>query len=232
MRGVVVPTPIEVGQSQADGWTRSYAETWTYASATTFTVAGDQTVKFSKGTRIKLTQSTVKYFIVSASSFSAGVTTVTITGGTDYTLANATVSDNYYSYEANPQGYPGTFNYTLAWTSTGTAPSFGNAAVVSRFSMVGNICRTEFFITFGSTTTFGTGSYRFSAPITIAKYAAGSAWAVDQGTSFRSGLVFVDTGNNVIRILSVADAADEWAATVPNTWANTDLIVVTATFEI
>jgi hypothetical protein len=74
--------------------------------------AGDQTALFSKGTRLKCFNSSPKYFVVVASSFGAPTTTVTVTGGTDYSLANAAISANYYSYAANPQGYPGWFNYT------------------------------------------------------------------------------------------------------------------------
>jgi hypothetical protein len=86
-------------------------ETWTYASADsptfTFTVAGDKTSKYSAGMRIKLTQSgTVKYFIITAVSYSAPNTTITVYGGTDYTLANATISDNYYSFHKAPVGFP------------------------------------------------------------------------------------------------------------------------------
>jgi hypothetical protein len=141
MRGLVIPTPIEVGQSQADGWTRDYAETLTYASATTFTVAGDQTVKFQRGTRIKLTQTTVKYFVVTGASFASSVTTVTITGGTDYTLANAIISDPYYSYEASPQGYPSYFNYTPTFTGFSANPT----NIAARFSVVGGICHVKYY---------------------------------------------------------------------------------------
>ena len=93
-----------------DGWANSTAETWTYASADghtfTFTVSGDQTAKYTPGVRIKLTQTTVKYFIVTAVSVASGTTTVTIYGGTDYTLANAAISANYYSREKAPAGFP------------------------------------------------------------------------------------------------------------------------------
>jgi hypothetical protein len=127
------PTP---GVGQTDGWTLDDAATWTYVSATTFTVPGDYTTKFSKGTRIKLTQTTVKYFVVTASSFGSGVTTVTITGGTDYTLANAAISANYYSYAANPQGYPDWFNYTPTYVGFSADPPSSSA----RFSVVGRAC--------------------------------------------------------------------------------------------
>lgn len=115
---------VKVAGSQLapGGWVDDTTETWTYASGSgggtaTFTVAGDQTAKYTPGTRIKLTQSAaVAYFVVAAASFAASTTTVTITGGSDYTLANSAITANFHSYDANPQGYPGWFNYTSGAT--------------------------------------------------------------------------------------------------------------------
>lgn len=94
-----------------DGWISEGGEVWTYASADaptfTFTVAADVTLKYSPGMRVKLTQTTVKYFIITAvSTFSGGNTTITVYGGTDYTLANAAISANYHSREKAPFGFP------------------------------------------------------------------------------------------------------------------------------
>ena len=93
-----------------DGWI-SAGETWTYASADdptyTFTVAADVTTKYSVGMKIKLTQGTVKYFIITAvSTYSGGNTTITVYGGTDYDLASSAISANAYSMMKSPQGFP------------------------------------------------------------------------------------------------------------------------------
>ncbi len=100
------------------GWV-SADETWTYASASTFTVSGDQTAKYSKGTRLKFTQTTVKYAVVVASSYGAPNTTVTILVNTDYTIANAAITAPFYSYTMNPQGYPDYFNLAAPTFDTG-----------------------------------------------------------------------------------------------------------------
>lgn len=92
-----------------DGWIEA-GETWTYAAADaptfTFTISGDLTTKYSAGMRIKLTQTTVKYFIITAVSFGSPNTTVTIYGGTDYTLVNAAITLPYYSMSKAPFGFP------------------------------------------------------------------------------------------------------------------------------
>lgn len=103
------------------GWAAA-GETWTYVSADgptgTFSVPADVTGKYSVGMRIKLTQTTAKYFIVTVvGAFAAGVTPITIYGGTDYTLANAAITLPFYSTAKAPFG----FNVDPAkWTETTT----------------------------------------------------------------------------------------------------------------
>jgi len=102
------------------GWVAA-GETWTYASADdptfTFTIAGvDLTTKYSAGMRIKLTQTTAKYFIITKVAFSTD-TTVTIYGGTDYDLANAAITSPFYSTVKAPAGFP---LDPLKWTVTTT----------------------------------------------------------------------------------------------------------------
>lgn len=91
------------------GWIEVF-ETWTYASADaptfTFTVVGDKSTKYYPGMRIKLTQTTVKYFIITKVVYSSPNTTVTVYGGTDYTLANAAIIYPYYSSAKAPAGFP------------------------------------------------------------------------------------------------------------------------------
>lgn len=93
----------------SNGWLPA-GETWTYASADdptyTFTIAGvDLTSKYSAGMRIKLTQTTVKYFIITKVAFSTN-TTITVYGGTDYDLANAAITLPFYSTMKAPVGFP------------------------------------------------------------------------------------------------------------------------------
>lgn len=144
-----------------NGWMPAM-ETWTYASATTFTVAGDVTAKFYKGRQLKLTQTTVKYFYVVSSAYSAPNTTVTITGGSDYTLANAAITDNYLGLAMRPEGFPFWFNYAaVVSSSTGTITSY--SITTARFAMVGNIAhvRGKFTVTNNGT---GATSLRITYP--------------------------------------------------------------------
>ena len=86
-------------------------KTWIYKSAEdptfTFTISGDVTTEYSPSMRIRLKQGgSYLYFIITAVSYSAPNTTITIYGGTDYDLANAAITDNYYSAAKAPHGFP------------------------------------------------------------------------------------------------------------------------------
>lgn len=115
-----------------DGWVDTY-ETWAYASATTITVPAGAASRFAVGDKIKLTQTTVKYFYVTG----VADTVLTVTGGTDYTVANAAITSPYYSH-ANPVGFPDWFNYTPTSYATGGGATWASvSAVISKFKVEG-----------------------------------------------------------------------------------------------
>jgi len=94
------------------GWLAA-GETWTYYGANdpvySFTVPGDQTAKYSAGMKIKLTQTTAKYFIINDVWYDFGVygdiTIVILYGGTDYDLADAAITSPFYSTQHAPSGF-------------------------------------------------------------------------------------------------------------------------------
>jgi len=88
-----------------DGWIDA-EETWTYINATSFRISGDKTSKYQKEDKVKLAQTTDKYFRITNISYSSPDTTVTVDGFGIYTLANATITNPYYSKMDNPQGFP------------------------------------------------------------------------------------------------------------------------------
>jgi hypothetical protein len=83
------------------GWVPiSASVTLTYASVNTINTSADLTGSISVGMRLQITQTTVKYFIVVAITSSL----ITVYGGTDYTVANATITSPYYSFQKAPYG--------------------------------------------------------------------------------------------------------------------------------
>lgn len=92
----------------SSGWIAAPALTFASSATPSFTVtcSGDYSAIIMPGMRIKLTHSSaVKYFIVTKSTYSAPNTTLTLYGGTDYTLG-ATITLPYYSIEKAPSGFP------------------------------------------------------------------------------------------------------------------------------
>lgn len=123
--------------SSITGWITP-PDTWTYASATTFTIAGvNRTAMFPKGTKIKLTQGTVKYFYVVGSAFSTN-TTITVTGGSDYSLADATITSPYYSYVETPQSFPDYFSWAPTYSAAGSMTYTSVTTVYAKFKISGN----------------------------------------------------------------------------------------------
>lgn len=97
-------------QQTKDGWLRAQS-TWTYSSADSpsfvITVPDLDAALIGVGWRVRLNQSGTKYFIVTAKGSSVGGNTpLTVYGGTDYTLANAAISDVRFSSDKAPMGFP------------------------------------------------------------------------------------------------------------------------------
>lgn len=170
-------------RTDSNGWT-PVGDTWTYSSVSgiqgVITVPTDATQKYAVGDRVKFTQTTTKYFVITAVTS----TTITVTGGTDYSLANAAISGIYYSKEINPVGFPSSFAYTATWTGFSSPPP-GTA----RFSINGRVVTVTTRQGGGGTSNATTTT--FSLPVTSANnsqdyYGAGAvldnnAWQSSPG---------------------------------------------------
>jgi hypothetical protein len=126
--------------------------------------------------------------------------------------------------------------YTPTWTASTTNPVLNNGTIVGRYKQIGEVVHFTLKLTVGSTTTFGTGDWRFTLPVvaqsTVYQFPAavldnGTAWYQAMGvgdyagsTSFFS--VIVNTTNAPSTAI---------AATNPMTWASTDTLTVSGTYE-
>lgn len=126
---VRMPATLAIGA----GW-ESMPETVTYVSADSpifiARITGvDLSAKYTAGMKFRCYQSgTLKQFIINRVQFTGGNTDLTLHGGTDYTLANATIYKPQYSSAACPAGW-------LAdkgkWTVSVTGQSFAQQATPS-----------------------------------------------------------------------------------------------------
>jgi hypothetical protein len=184
------------------GWI-SAAETWTYATATSLTVPGDVTGKYAKGDKIKLIQTTEKYFYVIAVAFSVD-TTITVTGGSDYTVANAPITGPAYSKAQTPSGFPTWFNWTPVYTGFSADP-----AGHSRFKIDGTA-----ILAYHRETTPGTSNatgFTVSLPVQ-ATTLTGASWenlitTVDNGAfDADAGKAFVGSAGTVANVVRATGA--------------------------
>lgn len=216
------------------GWVPA-GNTWTYASATSFTITGvDKTTTYTKGTKLKCTDnSTTKYFYVTSSSFSSN-TTVNITGGSDYSLAGGAITNPYYSYVQNPQGFPAAFNYTP------TGLSASGVTLTGRFRLDGCRCTVDFKAAFTGAIVFTThptlpitasASYKTSSDAQMAIAGVAAYW--DNGTARVAHTMFpsVLASGTTVGLYRASDGA-AIAATVPITWANLDELTAHFEYEI
>ena len=153
-------TKLRQIQLANDGWTEA-GETWTYYSPTEITVPSGANSKYQKGDKICLTQTTLKYFNI----IGVADTLLTITGGTDYTLANVTIVNPKYSKLYNPQGFPTTFSYTATWSGSGSMTISSWGGTNEKFWIVGNVCYFAYYNTGG--TTAGTADLAITATLPI-----------------------------------------------------------------
>ena len=225
-------TPVDskiLGKNLFSGWIGAAA--WAYASASTFTISGDQTAVYTKGVRVRWTQTTVKYGVVASSAYSAPNTTVTIVVNTSYTVANAAITARAYSFLDNPLDWPDWFDYVPVWGSAGgTGVTIGNAVVLARYSLSKKTCTYKISATFGSTTTYGAGAswWTLSLPVTNASNVSGMGHYNDFSGSFFSGMIF-HGGSGAQNALGCLSSFI--AATVPITWAVNDIIRINGVYE-
>lgn len=119
---------------------------------------------------------------------------------------------------------------SFAWTSNGTAPSLGNSAVVAKYLQIGKLVHYFFVLTFGSTATFGTGSYRFSLPVACASTSnrpLGHAELSDNSSGNYGMAMLAPVTTSTVQLVyagTYLGAATVAAQTAPWTWAQSDLI--------
>lgn len=224
---------IEAKASTDTGW-REVTDSWSYASATTITVPSDATAKYSVGDKIRLTQSTVKYFYITG----VASTTLTINGGTDYTLANEAISDVSYSKALTPQGFPQYFAYSP--TLSGRLDD-GDWTKDCRFSMQGKnvIFNVSLIASAAAPMGGGVTNAIFTLPVTSAaipgtdtRMSIGQAILVDANGntingpvlfgSTTTGIVFYWTGDSILATIT---------STSPFTWTTNDEITIAGFYE-
>lgn len=224
---------IEAKASTDSGW-REVTDSWAYASATTITVPTDATTKYSVGDKIRLTQTTVKYFYIVA----VAATTLTITGGTDYTLANAAISDISYSKASSPLGFPQWFAYTPTVVGLSAVAS---STLAAKFSLIGKTAHYRVQLTLGGTNVPNASDVTFTPPISfssgyVANDVVGTGSLTDAGTETYEASVLFNSSVFTVRTVpantTYSRLSQGITSTVPFTWVATDRIQFAGSYEV
>jgi hypothetical protein len=193
-----------------NGW-QADADPWVYVSATSFKVVGkDVSLRFPVGTKLRLKQGAgfLSFYVVAA-SFSAD-TTVTITAGSDFTLANATITDGAYSYASSPQGFPDFFSWTPTYTGFSVSP-----IQECRFQIQGRRLSVNVDTASGGTSSAAGFTMTFPVNARYLTYIP-LAEAVNNGAA-ETGCVRIPVGSNIGTFYHGAMSA-AWATSNPK-WA-------------
>jgi len=208
--------PTLAGWLKAGSGIAAQSETWVYASANSAQVNLDVSKEYLPGDKIRLVNSSTKYFyVISTSVVDDGngnyTTTINLTGGSDYALANAAISQVFFSRATHAYGFPEWFNWApaLTWTA-GTAPS-GSPTASFKFAIIGNTlfidCRATSYTAGATVTVLLVGL----PPGITALAGIGSAqgWISTLSTAINASQAFHTTSD--FRIYCNSCAATAWA---------------------
>lgn len=123
--------------------------------------------------------------------------------------------------------------YTPTWTASGVAPAIGNGTITGSYLQVGKLVHGLATLTFGSTTTFGTGSYSLSLPVAAAGSGftpIGSVAMSDAGVATYMGAAQL-TGGTTVQLSTLASPIAAVTPTAPFTFGTGDLIIVNFTYQ-
>jgi hypothetical protein len=224
-------TPETKGITAGDlgkGWIESHIETWTYASATTINVPTDATLLYKKGWGVRLKQGGgYKYFYMTT----VAATLLTVKGGSDYTVANAAITD--VAVCPNPSaafGFPAYLNYS---PTVGGSITAGNGTAAGRFIVQGSFVKWWSGFTFGSGSSMGSGPATITNPLPLAAAPIdqyiGKALVYDVGSTRFPCYIEISTTVATIYNLGVSGSQvirGSFTSTVPMTWTTGDKIFV------
>ena len=199
------------------GWVE-VSDTWAYASATTITVPTNATTFYQKGDRVRLKQGgAYKYYYI----VTVAATLLTVTGGSDYTVANAAITDIAISRSFRPFGFPQRFSWTPTWTNL----TVGNGTTTATFNVNESAFYFNLLFTLGSTSAVGTSPV-FTPPITMGGSGLdviGTVHMLGPGGVGYPGSAFLSTSTAVGMFAHTVTGStirfSGITATVPFTWA-------------
>lgn len=126
-------------------------------------------------------------------------------------------------------------SYTPTWTCSGSAPAIGNGTLSGAYKQIGKTLYVRISFVAGSTTTFGTGDFRFALPGSLTSVASVEQALAAKGydSSATTNLVlagFTPASGSYVALVS--NGGTVVGSAQPITWANGDTIRITGVIEV
>lgn len=127
-------------------------------------------------------------------------------------------------------------SYTPTWSSSGTAPSLGNGTIAGKYKYDAwtRMLHIRVNLSMGSTTTYGTGLYRFSIPsgFTVVAYENGAVTGSMSDFSAGAFAICIGAGHTTNDLRDfITGTGGVLNNTTPWTWANGDTLDLVAHLE-
>jgi hypothetical protein len=175
---------------------------------------------------------------VTASAGSNATTVAATHSGTSHAGVIAThegLSDPHTGYVLESAIVAST--YTPNWTGSTTNPVLNNGTITGKYIVVGKMCWVEVIITMGSSTTYGSGTWSVSVPVTSASDVGRQV--LPQGTQRTSvtrpiyGELISNDTNVTLRSwpTTAGNAMTAVTPTFPTTWASTDVLTMSGWYR-
>lgn len=130
-------------------------------------------------------------------------------------------------------------SYVPAWTATGTAPAVGDGTITGAYVQFGKTVHFRIALTMGASSTYGTGSYKFSLP--VAAHAGvvpftplGNAYMEDAGSGTFMGQLFDFSSTTIlvgIHAILTAGGMTFIGTTAPFVWGTADYLYLSGTYQ-
>jgi hypothetical protein len=127
--------------------------------------------------------------------------------------------------------------YTPTWTASTTNPVLGNGSIFGNSIRIGDLVFFTIQLQMGSTTTYGSGDYLFSLPVTPT--AAGSLFGMSQildaGVAWYGGYFpenVVSGTTSTFRLRTASGTGSAVTPTVPFTFGNGDIIYIQGVYGV
>lgn len=122
-----------------------------------------------------------------------------------------------------------------SWTASVSNPAIGNGTWAGAYLQVGKTILFRVTVTMGSTTTYGSGTWRIALPVTAK---SGVRWrvhteCVDAGVNAYSGYGVTDVAATYVSLFRIGGTSADSAITsaAPFTWGSTDILTVQGSYE-